>query len=53
MFSNCFEHELGCVKVCLDTFDLNPNLCDSNLESSYYPFNGLQLTTPLIETYCK
>jgi hypothetical protein len=40
MSSSCFECELECMKVCLDTFDLNPNLCDSNLKFSYYAFSG-------------
>ncbi len=36
-----FEHELKCLKMCLDIANLNPHLCDSNSKSSNNVSSGL------------
>lgn len=37
-----FEHELKFFKVCLDTTNINPNLCDLDSNFLDYAFSELQ-----------
>jgi hypothetical protein len=38
-----FEHELECLRVCLDIINVNINLCGLDSKSSNYVYSGLQL----------
>jgi hypothetical protein len=41
-FQKHFEHELEFLRVCLDSININPNLCDLDSKFLNYAFNGLQ-----------